>query len=400
MPRAETQPAGSSPSGRKAPDPRQIVTPDAFTVAPRLLGRPLAAPWRRATAMTVDGLLIALLSNATAVLLAFAAGFVLFRAAARSSRGGYVRKSLRLAYRSGGALTLFIAVLVAWGSITDAWESITDGEEPVVEEEPAEPGAAMLRSTAIPGTDLLRTATDVMTLREADSEQEAVDVTRRVVSQLQGLGLAEAEIEEILEDVAADADPEVLRAVRATADELEPSRVVQPVEAVRLDSLAFAYAAAASAADTFAAPALRAELVRSLAADTLATMARHIQRLEAREEELEQELAADGRTTGWAGIVDFLGATADDFGLGVGWAALYFTAFLVLWRGQTPGKRLLGIRVIRLSGDAVTWWNSFDRFGGYAAGLATGLLGYFQIFWDRNRQAVHDKISETVVVKG
>lgn len=394
MPRPEARPSVASPSGKKAFDPRQIVTPDAFSVAPELLGRPLAGPWRRATAMAIDGLLIALLSNATGVLLAFAAGFVLFRAAARSSQGGYVRKSLRLAYRSGGALTLFVAVLVAWGSITDAWESAFE------EAEPAGPGAAMVRSSAIPGMDLLRTPTDVMALQDADSEAEAVAATRRLVSQLQGLGLTEGEIEEILEDVATDADPQVLRAVRATTVELEPSGPVQPVETVRVDSLAFAYAAAASAADTFAAPALRAELMRSLAADTLATMARHIQRLEAREEELEEELAAGGRTTGRAGIVDFLGATANDFGLGVGWAALYFTAFLVLWRGQTPGKRLLGIRVIRLSGDAVTWWNSFDRFGGYAAGLATGLLGYFQIFWDRNRQAVHDKISETVVVKG
>jgi uncharacterized RDD family membrane protein YckC len=70
-----------------------------------------------------------------------------------------------------------------------------------------------------------------------------------------------------------------------------------------------------------------------------------------------------------------------------------------VWRGQTPGKRLLGIRVVRLNGKPITWWASFERFGGYAAGLATGLLGFLQIFWDRNRQAIHDKIMETVVVR-
>ena len=37
--------------------------------------------------------------------------------------------------------------------------------------------------------------------------------------------------------------------------------------------------------------------------------------------------------------------------------------------------------------------------GGYAAGLATGLLGFAQIFWDKNRQAIHDKIAETAVVR-
>ena len=33
-----------------------------------------------------------------------------------------------------------------------------------------------------------------------------------------------------------------------------------------------------------------------------------------------------------------------------------------------------------------------------AAGLATGLLGFIQIYWDANRQAIHDKISATVVI--
>ncbi|HEV2132119.1 MAG TPA: RDD family protein, partial [Longimicrobiaceae bacterium] len=86
-------------------------------------------------------------------------------------------------------------------------------------------------------------------------------------------------------------------------------------------------------------------------------------------------------------------------GTSFGWSTLYFTLFLAVWRGQTPGKRLLGIRVVRLNGKPITWWAAFERFGGYAAGLATGLLGFLQIFWDRNRQAIHDKIMETVVVR-
>ncbi|MFL5538676.1 MAG: hypothetical protein ACJ8J0_06765, partial [Longimicrobiaceae bacterium] len=35
----------------------------------------------------------------------------------------------------------------------------------------------------------------------------------------------------------------------------------------------------------------------------------------------------------------------------------------------------------------------------YAAGLFTGLTGYMQVYWDRNRQAIQDKISETVVIR-
>ena len=32
-------------------------------------------------------------------------------------------------------------------------------------------------------------------------------------------------------------------------------------------------------------------------------------------------------------------------------------------------------------------------------GFATGLLGFAQIYWDSNRQAIHDRIVGTVVVR-
>ena len=41
---------------------------------------------------------------------------------------------------------------------------------------------------------------------------------------------------------------------------------------------------------------------------------------------------------------------------------------------------------------------SFGRYGGYAAGMATGGLGFAQVLWDANRQAVQDKLAHTVVV--
>jgi uncharacterized RDD family membrane protein YckC len=55
--------------------------------------------------------------------------------------------------------------------------------------------------------------------------------------------------------------------------------------------------------------------------------------------------------------------------------------------------------VVRLSGAPIGWWAAFERFGGYAASIFTGLLGFLQITWDRNRMALHDKITETVVVR-
>ncbi|MEM7249412.1 MAG: RDD family protein, partial [Acidobacteriota bacterium] len=79
--------------------------------------------------------------------------------------------------------------------------------------------------------------------------------------------------------------------------------------------------------------------------------------------------------------------------------ALYFTYFTAAFSGRTPGKWFFGMRVVQLDGQPLTWWRSFERFGGYAAGLATGLLGFAQVLWDRNRQGIQDKIAETVVLR-
>jgi uncharacterized RDD family membrane protein YckC len=60
--------------------------------------------------------------------------------------------------------------------------------------------------------------------------------------------------------------------------------------------------------------------------------------------------------------------------------------------GQTPGKRLLGIRVIRVDGDGL---GSFPWLL-----LRTVLLGVLvpAVVWDRDRRGLHDKASGTVVV--
>ena len=89
----------------------------------------------------------------------------------------------------------------------------------------------------------------------------------------------------------------------------------------------------------------------------------------------------------------------EDLGLGFGWGALYLTITHAWWKGTSVGKRLFRIRVVMIDKRPLSLWLSFERAGGYAAGFATGLLGFAQIFWDPNRQAIHDKISETIVVQ-
>lgn len=87
-----------------------------------------------------------------------------------------------------------------------------------------------------------------------------------------------------------------------------------------------------------------------------------------------------------------------ELGLSFGWAALYFTLATAVLNGQTLGKRIVSIRVLQLDGTPLSVWDSFGRYGGYAAGLATGFLGFLQVFWDPNKQAIHDRISSTIVI--
>ena len=86
-------------------------------------------------------------------------------------------------------------------------------------------------------------------------------------------------------------------------------------------------------------------------------------------------------------------------GISVGWAALYFT-FMLSWNeGQTIGKRILGIRVVRINNRPIGLWCSFNRYGGYTAGIATGLVGFLQIYWDFNRQSIQDQMAQTIVIR-
>ncbi|HEX5726850.1 MAG TPA: RDD family protein [Longimicrobiaceae bacterium] len=159
--------------------------------------------------------------------------------------------------------------------------------------------------------------------------------------------------------------------------------------------LAVAYAAAVERGDSAARDSLGPRLGERLAAEPLGELRGELQGTREELGDTRRELEREQRRGFVSRVLDWL----QDLGLGFGWTGLYFTAFTALWKGQTPAKRLLGIRVVRLNGLPMTLWASFERFGGYAAGLFTGLLGFAQVYWDRNRQAIHDKITETVVIR-
>jgi len=79
--------------------------------------------------------------------------------------------------------------------------------------------------------------------------------------------------------------------------------------------------------------------------------------------------------------------------------AAYLIAFLGGARGQTPGFRVAGIRVISMEdGGPIGYGRATIRWiVGIASALAI-LIGYFWMLWDREKQTWHDKASVSVVV--
>jgi uncharacterized RDD family membrane protein YckC len=66
--------------------------------------------------------------------------------------------------------------------------------------------------------------------------------------------------------------------------------------------------------------------------------------------------------------------------------------------GQTPGKMLLGLRVVQVTGESMTFGHAFLRWTGYLISKIAVYLGFLWIAFDRRKQGWHDKIAGTVVV--
>lgn len=113
--------------------------------------------------------------------------------------------------------------------------------------------------------------------------------------------------------------------------------------------------------------------------------------------DLEAQLAEARQPKGFS-LREEVRKVLDAVGLSYAWALAYFSLLPLCWPGQTPGKRLLGLRVVELTGKPLTLMTCVKRYGGYAAGIATGMMGFLQIFWDGNRQTLQDKTAHTVVI--
>lgn len=78
----------------------------------------------------------------------------------------------------------------------------------------------------------------------------------------------------------------------------------------------------------------------------------------------------------------------------------YFAAFETLWSGQTPGKRVLGIRVIRVSGQPITPFDAILRNLLRIVDQLPGIyaVGLLSMFFTARSQRLGDLAAGTVVV--
>lgn len=86
------------------------------------------------------------------------------------------------------------------------------------------------------------------------------------------------------------------------------------------------------------------------------------------------------------GIIGFL--------VGVG----YQWVFLTRNNGQTPGKMVMGIRVIKADGTPIEDIDAVLRYLGYLINSPFLFIGWLWAFIDPNRQGWHDKLARTYVV--
>lgn len=371
-----------------------VITPDAFAVHPSLVGQPLARPARRLAAMLLDLLIVSILvRSGGATLLGLAAAWFTFRAAGRLTGTATrpVGRMMRFGVRAAGAFILFLVATSMWSEGSGAVRNLLRQRVSVVSVGAAGAGD----SVRLSGLEGLGMAAQVIDLQKTSDEEEARRLVGELASGFRRSGMDDARVSETLHSMFSDADAERRAWMAGIVDGTLAPSPDSAVSNATPDSLVHAYAAAVASGDTAAAAALQPRVASVLARDSLD----HLQG-SLREARTEQEATAERlREMEDRGMLASLLHLLDDLGIGFGWTGLYFTAFVALWKGQTPAKRLLGVRVVRLDGRPMTWWSSFERFGGYAAGLVTGLMGFAQVYWDRNRQMIHDKIVETVVVR-
>lgn len=77
---------------------------------------------------------------------------------------------------------------------------------------------------------------------------------------------------------------------------------------------------------------------------------------------------------------------------------IYFGYFFST-SGQTLGKSVLGLKVVRLDGRPLDWATGLIRYIGYLFSAMVFFLGFILIAVDPRHQGLHDKLARTTVVR-
>jgi len=365
---------------------REILTPTAFKIDQSLFGISLAKPWRRGMALLVDLMFVAILSFAPGELLALLVAITLFniggkKRANKRTRVASLRKtSLRLV----GAFIVFIVLIetlpklfTQLDTFNNQIEQVGQGQDTLSNKKNNEQN----NNDFIKGTVTLAAS---LAISNSDCEQYSCwqQLSRHLFEAYAQQTSSTVEIEQfnanLLEGISDESSLTAEEIAQLTV-QLKQLHLATQTEQVIDKNTAF----------------VSPEIVNPVAQPSLEILVDEGTLQAPSSLEL-----ANGESTNMSVYKGFawLQGLIQDLGLGFGWAAFYFTMFTALWYGQTLGKKLFSIRVIQLDGTPLSIWDSFGRYGGYGAGIATGLLGFAQIYWDPNRQAIHDKISATIVI--
>lgn len=95
--------------------------------------------------------------------------------------------------------------------------------------------------------------------------------------------------------------------------------------------------------------------------------------------------------------VGILGNTGNIVSFVVGCGYSWY--FLTRNNGQTPGKNLMKIRVVKKDGTPIRDADAIVRYVGYFINSLVMGIGWIWALFDSNRQGWHDKIASTYVVK-
>jgi uncharacterized RDD family membrane protein YckC len=78
---------------------------------------------------------------------------------------------------------------------------------------------------------------------------------------------------------------------------------------------------------------------------------------------------------------------------------LYQWYFLTQQDGQTPGKRMMGIRVVRVNGEPIDFTTALIRYVGYYINTFVIGIGWLWALFNDKHQGWHDLLAGTYVVR-